>query len=112
MRMPFLQPLPCFVIVDQFEELLRRYPHAVLWASNLINQQIRNNIARLIFVVNTDSGAMSLLNLCWNTQRAERIMLLPLHADKLGPTSCIDRAIFTECRGNIGLYRMVHDAMR
>eukprot|EP00928_Gymnodinium_smaydae_P065031 TRINITY_DN4822_c0_g1_i1.p1 TRINITY_DN4822_c0_g1~~TRINITY_DN4822_c0_g1_i1.p1 ORF type:complete len:304 (-),score=24.25 TRINITY_DN4822_c0_g1_i1:160-1071(-) len=65
LRVPVLEllPKPMFVIVDQFEELLRIHPDQALpWALAITQQHTRNNVARVIFVVNSENGTKSLLN--------------------------------------------------
>ena len=40
------------LLVDQFEELLKRFPvQALDWANTLTNQHTRDNLARVIFVL-------------------------------------------------------------
>jgi len=57
-------PEPAYVIVDQFEELVRKYPvQALAWANNLTNSQTRNGLARVFFVVHSSNATQSLTNL-------------------------------------------------
>ena len=48
-----IAPKPAIVLVDQLEELLKRFPvQALDWANTLTNQHTRDNLARVIFVCN------------------------------------------------------------
>jgi hypothetical protein len=59
-----IEPKPAWIIVDQFEELLRKYPdQAIGWADYLADIQARDGLARVFFVGNSDAGARSVLNL-------------------------------------------------
>lgn len=55
-----------FVIVDQCEELLKRFDkedEALQWIHNLVNYQVREHKARVILVFNSKDGVQSVLNL-------------------------------------------------
>ncbi len=53
-----------YIIVDQFEELIKRFPkESTAFADNLTNNQVRNRLAYVLFVVNSPNGTKSLLNL-------------------------------------------------
>jgi len=99
-----IQPKPVFVIVDQFEELLKRYPvQALNWANTLTNQHTRDGLARVIFVVNSESGAQTLLNLNQGT-RFTKVVMEPVSGQGVRG---LDVNRFQQCQRNIGLYKMV-----
>eukprot|EP00928_Gymnodinium_smaydae_P042072 TRINITY_DN2838_c0_g8_i1.p1 TRINITY_DN2838_c0_g8~~TRINITY_DN2838_c0_g8_i1.p1 ORF type:complete len:442 (+),score=37.68 TRINITY_DN2838_c0_g8_i1:55-1380(+) len=110
--MPVLLPRPLYIIVDQFEELLKTFPEqAVPWADAVTNYQTRNNLARVIFVVNSDAAAETLLNLDWRHSRFTRLVMDPLSADDVKGTPYMDTDLFEECRNNIGLYLIARKAL-
>lgn len=108
LRLPVLLPRPMYVIVDQFEELMRKYPEKALpWADAVTHYHTRNNLARIIFVVNSEKGAQSLLNLNWRGTRFTKVVLNPLADDLLWMYPFIDSDIFAQCGSNIGLHSIV-----
>ena len=101
-RRPFGRKRPV-VIVDQFEELLKQYPAEALdWANTLTNLHTRSALARVIFVVNSDAGAQTLLNLNQGP-RFTKLILEPPSAEGAN----VDMEIFDKCGRNIGLYKLV-----
>jgi len=98
-----ITPKPCYIIVDQYEELLRRFPKEALdWANSLTNTQVRDSKGRVIFVVNSDAGAQTLLNLNQGPRFTKLIMQPPS-----GEGADIDQDLFGKCGRNIGLYKQV-----
>ncbi|CAE7349926.1 unnamed protein product, partial [Symbiodinium sp. CCMP2456] len=98
-----IAPKPCYIIVDQFEELLRRFPKEALdWANSLTNTQAREGKARVIFVVNSDAGAQTLLNL----NQGPRFTKLSMEPPS-GEGADLDQDLFGKCGRNIGLYKQV-----
>ena len=70
-----IAPKPAIVLVDQFEELLKRFPvQALDWANALTNKHTRDNLARVIFVCNSNAGSQTLLNLNQGT-RFDRVIM-------------------------------------
>ena len=99
-----IQPKPAIVIVDQYEELLKRCPvQALDWANTLTNQHTRDNLARVIFVVNSQAGAQTLLNLNQGT-RFNKVVLEPVSGKGVRG---LDANRFEQCKHNVGLYKMV-----
>ena len=91
------------VIVDQFEELLKQYPAEALdWANTLTNLHTRSALARVIFVVNSDAGAQTLLNL----NQGPRFTKLSMEPPS-GEGADLDQDLFGKCGRNIGLYKQV-----
>ncbi|CAJ1414377.1 unnamed protein product [Effrenium voratum] len=113
LRMPsaIFLPKPVYIIVDQFEELLRRYPdHAMAWADSICHKHARNNYARIVFVVNSDFGAESLLHLATHGISFVRVHhTAPTEAERLGT---LDRHLLQQCQQNIGLYWTVRYRLR
>ena len=98
-----IAPKPCYVIVDQYEELLKRFPEdALRWANSLTNTQVREGKGRVIFVVNSHAGAQTLLNL----NQGPRFTKLVLEPPS-GEGADVDMEIFDKCGRNIGLYKLV-----
>jgi hypothetical protein len=96
-------PKPAVVIVDQFEELLMRFPvQALAWANTLTNLHVRDQVARVVFVVNSDNGAQTLLNLNQGI-RFHKVVLDP--SDHVGKG--MEAKTYETCQKNIGLYKMV-----
>ena len=97
-------PKPAIVLVDQFEELLKRYPSQALdWANFLTNQHVRFGLARVIFVVNSDKGTRTLLNL--NQGDRFDVLVMP-PADGKHATG-LDEELYRKCSYNVGLYKNV-----
>ena len=104
-RMPILRPRPVYIFVDRFEELMKCYPEeAIPWADMVTNYHTRNNLARVIFVVNSEVAAQSLLNLDGHRRRFEKVAVpgknnplcsselkrvpaLAVHSSRCGPRS-------------------------
>ena len=98
-----ITPKPCYIIVDQYEELLKRFPEdALRWANSLTNTQVREGKGRVIFVVNSHAGAQTLLNLNQGP-RFTKVILEP----PSGEGADVDMEIFGKCGRNIGLYKLV-----
>ncbi len=90
--------------MDQFEELLKRYPSQALdWANFLTNQHVRFGLARVIFVVNSDKGTRTLLNL--NQGDRFDVLVMP-PADGKHATG-LDEELYRKCSYNVGLYKNV-----
>mmetsp|Transcript_81473 Transcript_81473/g.143885 ORF Transcript_81473/g.143885 Transcript_81473/m.143885 type:complete len:441 (-) Transcript_81473:176-1498(-) len=114
MRMPtvFL-PRPAYVIVDQFEELIKKYPEQALpWADAITMYHTRNNLARVIFVVNSKDGAQSLTNMDGERSRFKTVRLNPLTGKELSSLSAIDREVYSMCENNVGIYTVAQEALR
>lgn len=98
-----IAPKPCYVIVDQYEELLKRFPEEALsWANSLTNSQVREGKARVVFVVNSHAGGQTLLNL----NQGPRFTKLVLEPPS-GEGADLDQELFGKCGRNIGLYKLV-----
>ena len=90
--------------MDQFEELLRRYPSQALdWANFLTNQHVRFGLARVIFVVNSEKGTRTLLNL----NQGDRFDVLVMHPADGKHVTGLDEELYEKCSCNIGLYKNV-----
>ncbi|CAK9081780.1 unnamed protein product [Durusdinium trenchii] len=113
LRVPFplLLPKPVFIIVDQYEELLKKYPdQAVAWADAICHNHGRNNYARILFVVNSDHGAQTLLNLAVHGMHFERVQLTtPTESWRF---ATLDRNLLRKCQHNVGLYWMAKLKLR
>ena len=97
-------PKPAIVLVDQFEELLRRYPSQALdWANFLTNQHVRFGLARVIFVVNSDKGTRTLLNL----NQGDRFDVLVMPPADGKRVTGLDEELYRKCSYNVGLYKNV-----
>ena len=98
-----IAPKPCFIIVDQYEELLKRFPEdALRWANSTTNTQVREGKGRVIFVVNSHAGAQTLLNLNQGPRFTKVVFEPPS-----GEGADVDMEIFDKCGRNIGLYKLV-----
>ena len=103
-----IAPKPAIVLVDQFEELLKRFPvQALDWANTLTNQHARDNLARVILVCNSDAGSQTLLNLNQGTRFDRVIMEQVSGQGVIG----LDKELFQKCSCNIGMYKLVEDKM-
>jgi len=108
LRMPVLLPRPVYIVVDQFEELMRRFPgEALCWADAVTNYHTRNNLARVIFVVNSDFATQSLLNLDWQGSRYNVVKIDPMVDAKIPAMSLVSKDLFKDCGCNIGIYTEV-----
>ena len=97
-------PKPAIILVDQFEELLKRYPSQALdWANFLTNQHVRFGLARVIFVVNSEKGTRTLLNL----NQGDRFDVLVMHPTPGQHVTGLDEQLYQKCSCNIGLYKNV-----
>ena len=95
-------PKPAIVIVDQFEELLKQYPQQALdWANVLTNQHVRFGLARVIFVVNSDKGTRTLLNL----NQGDRFDVLVMQPAPGQHVRGLDEELYRKCSCNIGSTR-------
>ena len=104
-----IAPKPTIVLVDQFEELLKRFPvQALDWANTLTNQHTRDNLARVIFVCNSDAGSQSLLNLNQGT-RFDRVIMEPVSGEDVMD---LNKELFQNCSGNIGMYKLVESRIK
>lgn len=102
---PWVRPRVPFVVVDQFEELLKRWPKEGLeWASAVANFHVRGGLARVIFVLNSENAAQSLLSLNQGV-RFERWKLEPLSAEAVKGVAGMDVDRFEACQRNIGMYK-------
>ena len=103
-----IAPKPAIVLVDQFEELLKRFPvQALDWANTLTNKHTRDNLARVIFVCNSNAGSQTLLNLNQGTRFDRVIMEQVSGQGVIG----LDKELFQKCSCNIGMYKLVEDKM-
>eukprot|EP00405_Crypthecodinium_cohnii_P019592 CAMPEP_0206470888 /NCGR_PEP_ID=MMETSP0324_2-20121206/31218_1 /ASSEMBLY_ACC=CAM_ASM_000836 /TAXON_ID=2866 /ORGANISM="Crypthecodinium cohnii, Strain Seligo" /LENGTH=411 /DNA_ID=CAMNT_0053945073 /DNA_START=1 /DNA_END=1236 /DNA_ORIENTATION=+ len=96
-------PKPAIVIVDQFEELLKRFPEALDWANTLTNLHVRDNLARVVFVVNSNAGAKTLLNLNQGV-RFKHLIMTPVTSAEAAACG-VEKTWFEKCKQNIGLYK-------
>ena len=97
-----IAPKPAIVVVDQFEELLKRFPvQALDWANTLTNQHTRDNLTRVIFVCNSDAGSQTLLNLNQGT-RFDRVIMEQVSGQGVIGLIGLDKELFQNCSGNIG----------
>ena len=104
-----IAPKPAIVLVDQFEELLKRYPvQALDWANTLTNQHTRDGLARVIFVCNSDAGSKTLLNLNQGTRFDRMIMEQASGEGVLG----LDKELFKKSCGNIGMYKLMEKKIK
>jgi len=98
------KPKRAFIIVNQYEELLKKFPTDALgFANNLANDQVRNEFAYVFFVVNTENASKAIVNL--NQGERFRVVVLDKSADKLPNASEIENERFKLCSNNIGLYK-------
>jgi hypothetical protein len=101
-------PKPAIVLVDQFEDLLKRYPAQALdWANVLTNQHVRFGLAQVVFVVNSDACTRTLLNL----NQGDRFDVLIMHPAS-GKVPHLDEELYEQCRRNIGLYKNVEPKVK
>ena len=104
-----IAPKPAIVLVDQFEERLKRFPvQALDWANTLTNQHTRDNLARVIFVCNSDAGSQTLLNLNQGTRFDRVIMEQVSGQGVIG----LDKELFQNCSRNIGMYKLVESRIK
>lgn len=99
-----------FMIVDQCEELLKRFDkedEALQWIHNLVNYQVREHKARVILVFNSKDRVQSVLNL--NQGKRFELPVLELQpisreeAKKVLTPDQLER--FKVCQSNIGLFK-------
>jgi hypothetical protein len=98
---PFKRP---YIIVDQFEQLIKKYPvEALAFANNLTNDQVRNSLAYVFFVVNSPNATKALLNL--NQGVRFDVVKIDKTADSLLGGSEQDNKRFATAKCNIGLFK-------
>jgi hypothetical protein len=98
---PFKRP---YIIVDQFEELIMKYPvEALAFANNLTVDQVRNSLAYVFFVVNSPNATKALLNL--NRGVRFDVVKIDKTADSLLGGSDVDKKRFATAKCNIGLFK-------
>ena len=96
---------PAYIVVDQFEELLKRWPDEVMgWANFLANLQARESLAKVFFVVNSKAATQSLLNLNQG-RRFDFVVLEPATKERVEANPNMDADRFEICERNIGLYK-------
>ena len=95
---------PAHIIIDQFENLLLKYPvEALKWANNITNKQCRDHECRVYFIVNSEFATKALLNL----NQGERFDAIVLsRSPDLLPS---DKERFIKAQCNIGLYKDTMD---
>ncbi|CAK0845311.1 unnamed protein product [Prorocentrum cordatum] len=99
MRLPFMNPRPVLLIVDQFEQLMVAHPSQALpWADMLTQHHVRDNLARVIFVVSSDAGVQSLKWYTYFGQRYNTVVMDPHSSQDLWKLSMIDRELLSRCQ--------------
>ena len=103
-RTPLIcRPVPAVVIVDQLEDLLKRFPEETLgWVNQLTNAHVRDQKARVIFVVNSDAAVRTVLALNQG-DRWKVVAMAPPDVDSV--RGLLDEAYFEKVQRNIGLYK-------
>ena len=90
----------CYIILDQYEKLFKRFPEETLdWANFLTNKQVRDGAARMISFVNSHARAQTFLNL----KRFSNLILEPPYGKGAG----VNLELFGICGRRIGLYKLV-----
>jgi len=98
-----LRPVAPVVIVDQLEELMRRFPVETLgWVNQLTNAHVRDNKARVIFVVNSDYAVKTIQALNQG-DRWKVVTLSPPEPHTVH--DLLDEIFFEGVQRNIGLYK-------
>ena len=98
------KPKRAYIIVDQFEELVKKFPvEALSFANNLANDQVRNDLAFVFFVVNSKHGTKAILNL--NQGQRFVVKEFTKSADVLNGAAKSDADRFEICQHNIGLLK-------
>ena len=98
------RPKRPYIIVDQFEELVKRFPvDALAFANNLTNDQVRNGLSYVFFVVNSSNCTKALKNL--NQGDRFDVMKITQTSSSLPSESDEMNSRFRECRCNIGLFK-------
>ena len=98
------KPKRAYIIVDQFEELVKKFPvEALSFANNLANDQVRNDFAFVFFVVNSKHGTKAILNL--NQGQRFVVKEFTKSADVLIGAGKSDADRFEICQHNIGLLK-------
>ena len=101
----FMQPARPIVVVDQLEELMKRFPAESLdWINQMTNAHVRDNKMRLILVVNSEDAVKSIQGLNQGTRW--KVCTLG-KVDK--PPDTIDAKYFADCDSNIGLYKQLKE---
>jgi hypothetical protein len=100
-----MQPAPPIVVVDQLEELMKRFPaESLAWINQMTNAHVRDNKMRLILVVNSEDAVKSIQGLNQGTRW--KVCTLG-KVDK--PPDTIDAKYFADCDSNIGLYKQLKE---
>ena len=102
-RPAFLHSVPAVVVVDQLEELMKRFPVETLgWVNQLTNAHVRDNKARVIFVVNSDYAVKTIQAL----NQGDRWKVVPLTPPEPQTVrDLLDEIYFEGVQRNIGLYK-------
>jgi len=113
--MPFLRPMPAYIIVDDFEYLLRRFPEALRWADMLSSNHFHSQISRVIFVTNSANGTSSLIQYSRYSQY-NVLAMQPQTSPDIWKVGLVNQKLFSLCQHNVGLYTIVrgqleHQAM-
>eukprot|EP00435_Cladocopium_sp_Y103_P025202 s313_g6.t1 len=72
------------------------------------NRGSLDNLARVIFVCNSDAGSQSLLNLSQGT-RFDRVIMEPVSGEDVMD---LNKELFEKCSGNIGMYKLVESRIK
>jgi hypothetical protein len=109
------KPKRPYIIVDQFEELVKRFPvDALAFANNLTNDQVRNGLSYVFFVVNSSNCTKALKNL--NQGDRFDVMKITQTSSSLPSESDEMNSRFRECQCNVGLFKdtlsVPHDKLR
>ena len=100
-----IAPRPAWVIVDQFEELVKRFPDsAVGWAHHLTNLQHRDSLAKAVFVVHSPAGSATLRNLNQGV-RFDFVEMTPISMEEASRVPLLEVDRFLKCGRNIGMYK-------
>lgn len=110
-RLPFFQPMPAYIIVDNFEEVLRRFPEALKWADTISSNHFHAQISRVIFVVNGPNGTNSLLQYSRYSQY-NVLTMQPQTSPDILKVGLVDQKLFSLCQHNVGLYKIVRSRMK
>ena len=98
------KPKRPYIIVDQFEELVKRFPvDALAFANNLTNDQVRNGLSYVFFVVNSSNCTKALKNL--NQGDRFDVMKITQTSSSLPSESDEMNCRFRECQCNVGLFK-------
>ena len=93
-----------YIIVDQFEELVKSFPvEALAFANNLANGHVRNGLSYVFFVVNSSNCTKALKNL--NQGDRFDVMKITQTSSSLPSESDEMNSRFRECQCNVGLFK-------